>query len=161
MCAAGSRPDRRCSPLGAPPPRRALELGSEPAAHHEDQMKAGIVRVARSAAARLELLDRAADRPADASLGRFREPEIAIRGLGPFLQEKFVRCYFAVTDTVFVLAHATLQIVPSGRRAVVSEVSTQPMSVDPPGMMPPLTASSSSIVSSRSAFMIASPSNQA
>ena len=51
-----------------------LEFGAKPAAHHEDQMKAGVVRVARGAAARLELLDGAADGPADAAVGRFREP---------------------------------------------------------------------------------------
>jgi hypothetical protein len=56
---------------------------------------------------------------------------------------KFVRRYFAVTVTGFVLTHPTLQIVPSGRRAVASEVSTQPTSVDAPAMMPPLTASNS------------------
>src|SRR5262245_51304934 len=37
---------------------------------------------------------------------------------------KFVRRYFTVTLTGFVLTHPTLQIVPSGRRAVASEVST-------------------------------------
>src|SRR5262249_59410979 len=41
-------------------------------------MKAGVVRMARAAPAGLELLDGAADRPADAALGRFRESEIAI-----------------------------------------------------------------------------------
>src|SRR3954454_18706865 len=55
-----------------------LDFGAKPAAHHEDQMKAGVVRGARGAAARLELLDGAPDGPADAAVGRFREPEIAI-----------------------------------------------------------------------------------
>src|SRR3981081_1441914 len=36
---------------------KPLELAAEPAAHHEDQMKTGVVGVARGAAARLELLD--------------------------------------------------------------------------------------------------------
>src|SRR5882757_746769 len=55
-----------------------LELGTKPAAHHEDQMKAGVVGVARGAAARLELLDGAADGAADTALGRFREAEIPV-----------------------------------------------------------------------------------
>src|SRR6185295_2312128 len=50
-----------------------LKFGAKPAAHHEDQMKAGVVRMARGAAARLELLDGAPDGPADAAVGRFRE----------------------------------------------------------------------------------------
>src|SRR5258708_28554484 len=55
-----------------------FELGAKPAAQHEDQMKAGVVGVARGAAARLEFLDGAADGSAAGALGRFREPEIAI-----------------------------------------------------------------------------------
>src|SRR3982074_3905302 len=53
-----------------------FELGAEPAAHHEDQVKAGVVRVTRCAAARLELLDGAAEGPADPAPGRFRQPAI-------------------------------------------------------------------------------------
>src|SRR6478735_2424584 len=60
-----------------------LEFGAEPAAHDEDQVEAGVVGVARCAAARLELLNGAPDGAADAALGRFREPEIAIFQKGP------------------------------------------------------------------------------
>ena len=55
-----------------------LELGAEPAAHHEDQMKAGVVIVPLGSAAGLELLDGPTDGPADAAFGGFRQAEIAI-----------------------------------------------------------------------------------